>query len=171
MPGITGGPSRTGTGEAPLSSLSAPAGSVTLQERVSSHPEAVREALERLSRRLRILGLSQEDATNAEIVLAEAMNNVVEHAYREADGGWLGLRAELHPDRLVCRIEDSGHPMPDMELPAGARQDLDVALDDLPEGGFGWFMIRELTTNLVYMRHGDVNRLTFAVPRDRTTRI
>jgi serine/threonine-protein kinase RsbW len=38
--------------------------------------------------------------------------------------------------------------------------------DDLPEGGFGWFLIRELTKDLQYVRHEDQNRLTFSIPID-----
>lgn len=101
-----------------------------------------------------------------EIVLAEALNNIVEHAYGDHDRGLVDLEVEHRAPALVFRIRDEGKPMPGGAAPEGAAHDLDVSAQDLPEGGFGWFLIRELTEDLAYRRVGDRNELTFRiVPR------
>jgi serine/threonine-protein kinase RsbW len=50
--------------------------------------------------------------------------------------------------------------MPGLCLPAGKFQPLDD-LADLPEGGFGWYLIRSLTEELSYRRSNGINRLSF----------
>lgn len=56
--------------------------------------------------------------------------------------------------------------MPGGVLPLGASPALVAAgnMGDLPEGGFGWFLIRDLTQNLSYVRDGATNRLDFVLP-------
>ena len=41
-----------------------------------------------------------------------------------------------------------------------------MGLHDLPEGGFGWGMIRDLTDDLSYRRDGARNELRFTVDLD-----
>lgn len=50
---------------------------------VTSGQLAVREALEKFLDRLRPLELDIEEAGTIELVLAEVLNNIVEHAYPE----------------------------------------------------------------------------------------
>jgi serine/threonine-protein kinase RsbW len=75
------------------------------------------------------------------------------------------------PHGLACLIVDSGVSLPDGVIPAGLLPGMaDVALEDLPEGGFGWYLIRSLTRDLAYTRDQGVNRLSFILPdvgRDR----
>ncbi|HHC29397.1 MAG TPA: ATP-binding protein [Rhodobacterales bacterium] len=99
-----------------------------------------------------------------EIVLAEALNNIVEHAYGPDRQGMIDLEIALRGEALMFQIMDDGHPMPGGELPKGTAQNLDVATEDMPEGGFGWFLIHELTEHLVYERSGARNVLTFQIP-------
>ncbi len=101
-----------------------------------------------------------------EIVLAEVLNNVVEHAYAEHGRGLVELEVEHGPAALAFRIRDEGLPMPGGDAPAGLAHDLDVSAQDLPEGGFGWFLIRELTEDLRYRRVGNRNELTFRIAFD-----
>jgi serine/threonine-protein kinase RsbW len=87
------------------------------------------------------------------------LNNIVEHAY-DRDDGQIELRLQWLPGRLVCELLDAGLPMPDCTLPEGRAQS--VADDQaLPEGGFGWFLIRQLTEKLLYQRIGARNHLSF----------
>ena len=50
--------------------------------------------------------------------------------------------------------------LPDGRLAAAAE------IQDLPEGGFGWYLIRTLTTDLTYLREGICNTLSFCVDVD-----
>lgn len=125
-------------------------------------PEAVRLALQDLIANPLLSCLSRETNSNAEIVLAEALNNIVEHAYAQIRGE-ITLSIEPVAQGLRCEITDRGAPMPGLRLPDGLFQSLDQ-IADLPEGGFGWFLIRSLTEGLEYRRINGVNRLSFQLP-------
>ena len=49
--------------------------------------------------------------------------------------------------------------MPDGQTPVGAAADLDVDFCDMPEGGFGWFLIKDLAKDVNYHREGVQNHL------------
>lgn len=125
---------------------------------ISSDPVAVREALRALFDTLLLRALPEAERGTAEVVLAEALNNIVEHAYA-SQSGEIELTLHLHKSELVCRIEDHGTPMPGDRLPAGNLRT--VKGDDLPEGGFGWHLIRSLSRDLRYQRVGGRNQLSF----------
>lgn len=127
-------------------------------------PAAVRDNLARMLAEPPLSGLSAEARGNAELVLAEVLNNVAEHAYPDRAGPVAVLlrRAE---DGVSCQVVDRGMAMPGNRLPAGELpRSPSLALDDLPEGGFGWHLIRSLTRDLVYTRDKDQNRLSFRLP-------
>lgn len=136
----------------------------TLFEKVDSTAEGVRHVLLRVAADLQRLGISEADREAIEVVLAECMNNVVEHAYDENPGGSFDLKLFVAGDNIFCRVEDRGAPMPGLILPTSKEHDLSVDLDDLPEGGFGWFLIRELASDLRYARENDRNSLSFQIP-------
>lgn len=99
-----------------------------------------------------------------ELVVAEVLNNIVEHAYQDRAGGEIHLRLQFEADRLKVAFTDFGLPMPGGTLPDFDPAPLDVATDDLPEGGFGWFLIRSLSEQLAYRHEGDSNLLTLTIP-------
>ncbi len=125
---------------------------------------SVRKALKSLMDGLRHAELSEDTRSVVEIAMAEVLNNIVEHAYGSEKNGVIELNAQHSSDHLRIRVIDDGQPMPDARLPAGATHDLDGLKEDLPEGGFGWFLIRELTKELQYTRRNNQNILTFLIP-------
>lgn len=124
---------------------------------------AVRRALGDIMRSVQEAGTDIDLVHTAEMVIAEALNNVVEHAYADRDDGWIKIEVSGTPNSVLVRIFDEGNEMPNGTLPSGDAQDLDVGLDDLPEGGFGWNMIRMLTQDLRYTRIDGQNRLSFSL--------
>ena len=121
---------------------------------------AARRAIARISDRLRQTGLETSRADEVEIALAEAVNNVVEHAYARSEPGDVRVLCSLRETQLDIRICDAGAPLPQNRLPAGQAVDVSVRRADLPEGGFGWFLIRELTSDIRYDRCGLINHLS-----------
>lgn len=103
--------------------------------------------------------IADDNRSNAEVVLAEALNNIVEHAY-DCENGQIEVRLRPSLGLLHCNIFDAGAPMPNDELPAGLAQPIGPG-HTLPEGGFGWFLIRTLTTHLNYRRIDARNHLSF----------
>lgn len=112
-----------------------------------------------LSARLAAHGLPESKADDVKIALAEAINNVVEHAYAGIAPAEVQIDCCLCKDKLEIRITDTGSPMPDMRLPGGAPAPVDTRLQDLPEGGFGWHLIRQLASDIRYERRDDGNLL------------
>jgi serine/threonine-protein kinase RsbW len=127
---------------------------------VQSSDKAVREALSKLLGALGPLALDIEEAGTVELVVAEALNNIVEHAYPNIEApGPIDIHCEHKKDGLHLQIKDTGHSMPDGKMPIGQPASLDVDLMDLPEGGFGWFLIQDLAKDVSYARVGSENLL------------
>ncbi|WP_257883483.1 ATP-binding protein [Roseobacter insulae] len=128
---------------------------------VNSSELAVREALQDFLQALDPLKLDIEESGTVELVLAEVLNNIVEHAYPSpAPSGSIGIRCVHHNDGLHLTITDHGQAMPDGTAPLGRQAALNVDLMDLPEGGFGWFLIQDLARDVTYTRVGEENQLT-----------
>lgn len=140
-------------------------------------PLTVREALAYL--RERFDGSATEDViARVELVLAEVLNNICEHGSQHdalrLDGRvhapLIHLCVARHTGGFACAITDDGQPLPPAcldprtlpyILPAPPDKDM-IAL--LPEGGFGWYLIQDLTASLSYFREGRRNFIAFIVP-------
>lgn len=134
-----------------------------LKIRFSAKEAAVRPVLRQA---LRVFAdhLSQEEAGNLELTLAEVLNNIVEHAYAERPPGFVHLAVTREAAAVLCHIEDDGQPMPGLRLPEGAMAPVAEQVADLAEGGWGWALIRALTFDLAYERRTGRNFLSFRVP-------
>lgn len=138
---------------------------------VRSGTFAAREAIEQLMAKLSPLQLDIEEAGTFELVVAEALNNVVEHGYPDpANGGPIEIDCTHKTNGLHVHIIDKGLPMPDGKTPLGLAAEVDVDFMDLPEGGFGWFLIKDLAKDVQYERKGDKNslRLRIAIAMNAT---
>ena len=122
---------------------------------------AVRETLSHLFDRPDGLVLPAGLRDKAQIVLAEVLNNIVEHAYQGDPDGEIQLWWTLGPSGLHVRIADSGRAMPDGKLPLALERRAADHAALVPEGGFGWFLIAGLAHNIVYRRERGMNVLTF----------
>lgn len=140
-----------------------PAQPVVFEQTLSASFEAVRALLAALTATLRDRGLGDEEVSSVELVVAETLNNIVEHAYGAEGLGDIALSVSDSPRGLLFSITDHGDEMPDGALPPGLPADTATALRSMPEGGFGWFLIRELARDLTYCRVDDMNRVTFRV--------
>lgn len=120
---------------------------------------ALRTALARFLRQL-----SPDQAGTLELVLAEVLNNIVEHGYKDTATGTITLSLVRDHRGLSCSISDDGVELPPNCLTIG-RQDAARPLPQaLPEGGFGWFLIHDLVEDLGYHRANGRNLLAFRLP-------
>ncbi len=129
----------------------------------AARPPEVTAVLRRLRRSSVLQGLSADAVDCCALVLAEAMNNIVEHAYGDADGS-LRLTLLRGRHRVICRLLDCGRPMPGLTLPPSRLPAPDAPDDSLAEGGYGWFLIHSLSRRLHYCRADGMNRLIIVVP-------
>ncbi|PIV74873.1 MAG: ATP-binding protein [Rhodobacteraceae bacterium CG17_big_fil_post_rev_8_21_14_2_50_65_11] len=127
-------------------------------------PQVVTMELVGLNQTLTQLGLPIESLFSLELVLAEVLNNIVEHSYEDRGEGMIELAITVYDHAIHCDVTDHGNPMPNGCLPPKRRYDLETTgLHDLPEGGFGWGLIRDMTCGLSYTREAGVNRLCFYI--------
>jgi len=127
---------------------------------IPAREERVRALLAEIRTTLDAHGLQSEELASIELVLAEAMNNIVEHAYRDSSGD-VSFSMMPGPKGLHVRLVDTGAALPDGQMPLGQRHEPGTAFEDLAEGGFGWFLIRELARDLTYERENGRNLLCF----------
>ena len=90
------------------------------------------------------------------IAVAEVLNNIVEHAYQKTKLGAVAVYLRPVDHGLSISIRDWGQPYACKSLPLGEPPNPQV----LAEGGYGWFLIRELMSKVTYERDRRSNRLT-----------
>jgi serine/threonine-protein kinase RsbW len=129
---------------------------VLLHLTVQGDPAAVSNGLRRVMVLPFWAPLSADFAAGAELVLAEVLNNVAEHAYA-GTAGEIEVSLERTASGIAVRVADRGQPMPDNRLPEGLAPDP----RNLPEGGFGWHLIRTLTRDLSYRHYDGWNLFSF----------
>lgn len=127
----------------------------------AADPMAVRHALQAVFARLTAGKLASDACDTTQIVLAEALNNVVKHAYAQAPGE-IEVTLELGPTAIICRIVDAGLPMPGGDVPLEPVCPM-IDNGEVPEGGFGWHLIRTLSQEVSYRREGERNFLTIRI--------
>lgn len=127
--------------------------------------EAVAETLERVGIVLLRRGIEGGLRDDVTITLGEVLNNVVEHACVDIADGEIDLRGKVSDNELCIEVCDPGRPFAGGTLPEGREVNVALPVDLLPEGGFGWFLIRSLTSGIDYRREQDRNCLTLRFAR------
>lgn len=130
------------------------------EARLPAKPEAVRSALEEGHAVLAGWGYPPHLCEAVELVVAEALNNVVEHAYAGGPGD-IVLRMRPAGLGVTCLVYDAGAPMPDGP-PDTATPEVEPD-GEFPEGGFGWPLIRMLCERVRYRRHRGGNALLLGI--------
>ncbi|WCR11236.1 ATP-binding protein [Paracoccus stylophorae] len=131
---------------------------------LTASPDAVRGALIDIRARFRT-EIGEDTLGRLELVLAEVMNNVTEHAAIPAGHirpPSIHISIVRHDTGLACAITDDGVSLPAACILPRSLPVIDP--QDLPEGGFGWYLIQDLTQALCYYREGPRNFLAFSVP-------
>lgn len=129
-----------------------------LHLRLNADQETVTNTVQKVIRWLGENGIDEETSGELEIVMAEALNNVVEHAYGFRQEGEIRLNLSITDAHIVVNIIDKGArfsgPPPPMENDVA-----NLSIFDLPEGGFGWNLIHTLTDAVDFDHLKDENRL------------
>ncbi|KGJ05982.1 serine/threonine-protein kinase RsbW [Paracoccus halophilus] len=142
-------------------------------------PMTVREALVFLHDRFDG-SAGDEVIARLELAVAEVLNNISQHGAQHGalplDGRphapLVHLCVARHTGGIACAVTDDGRPLPSTCLePAalpyaapGPDSPKPPDISALPQAGYGWFLIRELTASLSYFREGRRNFLAFIVP-------
>lgn len=128
--------------------------------------EAVRAHLQAVEDAASASGVDDARLADMQIVLGEVLNNIVEHAFTGGIGGWIECSVAQQGRDLLVRTRDDGSPLPPALLLAGRLPRMGRLRDDLPESGFGWFLVHSLTDDMTYERIDGTNLLSFSLPAD-----
>lgn len=138
--------------------------SLIVDEKFPADFRWVRRWIQKTTKRLTASGVTGDEVSSVEIVLAEALNNIVEHAYPDTKSGQIHLVVRRRNNSLMFEVSDKGRPMPKGRAPLGNHPMSEFnSHDAMPEGGYGWFLIREIVQDLVYDRRDNENILLFRI--------
>lgn len=126
----------------------------------------VRDALQAVKQQTIAWDLSEDACSSVEIVLAEALNNVVEHAYVDTPDGIITIDCAFNGAGMTIVICDQGRPVPEAVFMQHRGLLKAVDATELPEGGFGWGLIHELTHELKVSRIGKTTLLSLTINTD-----
>lgn len=117
--------------------------------------ELLSDALYGLCRRL-----PATEVDRITLALVEAVNNVVEHAYRGAPGHAVRVEVEWAADRLELRVRDQGQPMAPQQWNAAFVAPDPADPETWTPRSRGLFIIRNCMDAVHYATRDGVNTLT-----------
>lgn len=101
--------------------------------------------------------LSQALAMNINLVIEEAVSNIIFYAFDDNNKHEIGISLTLNDKKLTIKITDGGKPFnpllqqqPDINLPAEER----------PVGGLGIFLMSQIMDEIKHTRQKNQNILT-----------
>lgn len=107
-------------------------------------------------------GLGAAAAAEVELSVVEAVNNSIEHAYRER-AGEVRVSLQLGDETIEVRVCDTGQAMPEGTLARASMPQFNPdQLALLPEGGMGLGIVKELMQDLHYESRDGENVLTMS---------
>jgi serine/threonine-protein kinase RsbW len=130
-----------------------------LQIAIKSVQTEVTNVATRITKWLTSHAVSPDVVGELELVMAEALNNVVEHGYLYSEDGEIDILVTLTNEFMTIKITDSGRkfdgPPPFKEMDVESFN-----FEELPEGGFGWNLIHSMTDEVEFEFADQQNRLT-----------
>ncbi len=102
-------------------------------------------------------GLSPELVFNLNLVLEEAVSNVILYAYPKEEHQIISLIAQKKDNQLIFVLTDSGKEFDPTQAPDA---DITLSAEDRPIGGLGIFLIRQIMNTVEYQRIEGKNVLT-----------
>lgn len=100
---------------------------------------------------------SEEDVASIELAIVEAANNIVKHAYKSEEGHPLQLSISHRGDSIELLFFDKG---PEFNHAKINKPDFQWDnLNDIPERGWGVFLIKSIMDEVEYDRQGNINVL------------
>ena len=94
---------------------------------------------------------------NLNLVIEEAVVNVINYAYPKEEHQSIYLSANLHEDSIVFVLTDTGKEFDPTQAP---EADITLSAEEGPIGGLGIFLIRQIMNEVKYQRIDGKNVLT-----------
>lgn len=122
----------------------------------------VRGALERIDNWLSSYGLDSDCRGNTQLVIAEALNNIVEHGRLQPDQVIHTSIALTHLG-IKCCLRDEAPTFRALDGPVQGAPVSNAAIE-LAEGGYGLILIQTLARDIRYVEVERGNHLEFLIP-------
>ena len=109
------------------------------------------------------IGLNELESYRLELCVVEAVNNAIIHAYDKEAGNEVEVVFNIYPDRLVLDVYDTGKTMQGNSLEQKNISSLECEpgnLDNIPEGGRGLAIMKEIMDSMDYKTEDGKNCLT-----------
>jgi serine/threonine-protein kinase RsbW len=106
------------------------------------------------------LGLSPQCAFRLDLVLTEAVTNIIENAYVDEQAHDITVTLQYEDNRAKIQLKDDGVPFDPLQKPELV---LPKSLEEAAEGGLGIHLIRRYTDECQYYRLSHENVLTFVI--------
>ncbi len=97
---------------------------------------------------LRNMNVEKQTRDKIELCLAEALNNIIRHAYKNNPGKLVNIKVEKEGNEIRIILVDYGIPRPENVKPTLCFDPDDI--ENLPEGGFGLYLIDNLMDENIY---------------------
>lgn len=101
--------------------------------------------------------LSPEIVFNLNLVLEEAVVNIINYAYPKEEHQSIYLSARLHEGSIILVLTDTGK---EFDPTAAPEADVTLSADERQIGGLGIFLIRQIMNEVKYERIEGKNVLT-----------
>lgn len=112
--------------------------------------------MDSVSHCLRGQGFESEKVIEIEIALEEALVNIINYAYRDRSGDVKVSCSVDDESRFIIEIEDTGQPF---DVLSANQPDLSDNISERKVGGLGIHLIRNLMSEVQYLRKDDKNIL------------
>ena len=104
-----------------------------------------------------VFSLTPDIIFNLNLVLEEAVVNVINYAYPKEEHESIYLSARMQDDSIIFVLSDTGKEFDPTQVP---EADITLSAEDRPIGGLGIFLIRQIMNEVKYERIDGKNVLT-----------
>jgi anti-sigma regulatory factor (Ser/Thr protein kinase) len=105
------------------------------------------------------LNLAFDVTFNLNLVLEEAISNIILYAYPKEESQTLTVVAKTQDNNLIFVITDSGKEFDPTQIPDA---DITLSAEEREIGGLGIFLIRQIMNKVEYQRIDNKNILTLS---------
>jgi anti-sigma regulatory factor (Ser/Thr protein kinase) len=142
--------------------LQADVGGSLLRLKLPNRRDAVETARQSVLTFLEPHALSQRTVFAVELVLEEALMNVISYAFQDDAWHEIDLTVQIEGGDVVLRIEDGGIAFDPLQVPERTPP---ASIDEAVPGGLGIRLVRRFASSAAYERLGKRNVLTVRVAR------
>jgi anti-sigma regulatory factor (Ser/Thr protein kinase) len=132
---------------------------------IKNHPEELVKVSDWLAILGQSLSLSDRLVFGLELILSEAVINIIENAYNDNLEHEIWIYFRQNKKLIELEVVDGGQPFDPLQYP---QVELPNSLEEAQVGGLGIHLIRNYTDNCFYSRESNQNHLIMSINLDDT---